>query len=577
MNQLCKNLVTKNFMFKNALNSVKYINNKNFLLTQAISCLSSLRILNNAETFKTSQRLYVTNTDSTSSYKVKYDREEKGEFQPRNRDYSRKPNFRNRPEFEDRNDRFGSKEEDFENAEPVEPTGTKVDYLNKEHHNFGNFNIPEKLLARLKELGYTQPFEIQEKTLPHTLAGKDLVGKAFTGSGKTLAFAIPIISQIIKSENKNSRYPKCLVLSPTRELCLQLTKTIQDLAPDMKCLSIVGGTGYEYQISALNQKVDIVCATPGRLKDLMNRKNFIPDDIEIICLDEADELLNPNFQEQIHDVIEMTNKKQMLMFSATINKSVQGIIGTYMKNPVTVDLTEGQKQKLPANIEHFVVKAGESNFNDIIVHCIDKFKSERCIVFTNMKRDAIRLNFNLSRNGFRCSDLHSDLSQRKREDILRKFRTGYYNIIIATDVAARGIDIPEVDLVIQAGAPSNGVDFYIHRSGRTGRAGRAGRSILIEDGTKENFMRMITRLVKFKPLELPDHMAEKISLPTNFEERPRSFNERPRSFDGRPRNFDERPRFKKNYESRDYDRSNMNRFTKSFNKDRNYERFYKDE
>ncbi|RNA12717.1 DEAD-box ATP-dependent RNA helicase 53-like [Brachionus plicatilis] len=205
----------------------------------------------------------------------------------------------------------------------------------------------------------------------------------------------------------------------------------------------------------------------------------------------------------------MTSKKQMLMFSATINKSVQGLIAKYMTNPVTVDLTEGQKQKLPANIEHLSVKTHNSLYDQIILHCLNQFKSERCIIFSNMKRDAIRLNFFLARNGFKTSDLHSDLSQRKREIILEKFRKGSLDIIVATDVAARGIDIPEVDLVIQAGAPANGIDFYIHRSGRTGRAGRVGRSVLIDDGTKPNFTRMINRLISFKALELPDWLAQK--------------------------------------------------------------------
>ncbi len=241
------------------------------------------------------------------------------------------------------------------------------------------------LLSRLKELGYDRPFEIQEATLRQSLEGRDLVGKAFTGSGKTLAFAIPIISKILNSPNKASLNPKCLILSPTRELCLQLQTCIQDLAPYLKCLAIYGGADYLSQVRPLRGKVDIVCATPGRLRDLMQRGDFVTKDIETVCLDEADVLLNPQFQEQIQDVIELSNKKQMLMFSATINKNVVELVKKYMDNPAFIDLTKGQRFKLPANIEHCLVKYESRDPTPLISHYISEYSADKCIVFTSTK------------------------------------------------------------------------------------------------------------------------------------------------------------------------------------------------
>ncbi len=258
-----------------------------------------------------------------------------------------------------------------------------TDYSNAD--SFDKYNLPAELLKRMKELGYEKPFEIQEATLKQSLEGRDLVGKAFTGSGKTLAFAIPIITKILNSANRTSRNPKCLILSPTRELCLQLQTCIQELAPYLKCLAIYGGADYNSQVMPLRGKVDIVCATPGRLRDLMQRGTFVTSDIETVCLDEADELLNPQFQEQIQDVIELSNKKQMLMFSATINKNVVELVRKYMQDPVFVDLTKGQRFKLPANIEHCLVRCDHRDPTALISHYISEYSAEKCIVFTKTK------------------------------------------------------------------------------------------------------------------------------------------------------------------------------------------------
>jgi len=215
--------------------------------------------------------------------------------------------------------------------------------------------------------------------------------------------------------------------------------------------------------------------------------------------------LTPNFIEQIKDVIEATNKSQMLMFSATINKSVSGLVKKYMKEPVVVDLTGGKKQQIPENIEHFIVRASERNHVQLIQHFLDEFKSQRCIVFSQTKRYATTLNYKLNGLGIKTSDLHSDISQSRRENILEKFRRGFFKVLVATDVAARGIDIPEIDLILQLNAP-NTVDYYIHRSGRTGRGGRPGKSILIDDGKSSMVPRELFRLIKFKEISVPSEI-----------------------------------------------------------------------
>lgn len=406
-----------------------------------------------------------------------------------------------------KNKRFNDKYEQIgmEDAEPVEYNNKNLQYASE--NEFDKYDLNADFLNHLKELGYKKPFEIQEKTLDYTLGGRDLVGKAFTGSGKTLAFAIPIINKILNCQNLMSPYPKCLILSPTRELCLQLTRCFQELAPNLRCLAIYGGSDYESQIRPLRRGIDIICATPGRLNDLINRNYFVTKEIETICLDEADELLTPNFELQIKDVIQMSNTKQMMMFSATINKNVVKLIRQYMKDPKFVDLTEGQKFKLPTNIDHCVIRYNRNNHAELIKHYLNEYKSDRCIVFTNTKIDAKVLNEDLYDIGIKSNDLHSDHSQNKRARILGDFRKGKTNVLVATDVAARGLDIQEVNLVVQIGFPMSGVEYYIHRSGRCGRAGRIGTSIMVLN-SHEKIDRELIRLVKLTELDIPAYIQD---------------------------------------------------------------------
>jgi superfamily II DNA/RNA helicase len=349
---------------------------------------------------------------------------------------------------------------------------------------------------------------------------------------------------------------------------MQLKNAIQELDPSLRCVAIYGGTQLANQIQQLNGHVDIVCATPGRLRDLMQRQNFNPSQIEMVCLDEADELLTPNFFEQIEEVLDaVSDQKQMLLFSATINDNVRDLINKYSRSPKVIDLTSGQAHKLPENVKHFIMDAPQVGHADVAQWLIAQYNSERCILFTNTKRNAISISTQLNDNGIRSFDLHSDHSQSKREKTFRDFRRGLFKVLVATDVASRGIDIPEVDLVVHSGVPPNGLDYYIHRSGRTGRGGRPGTSILLSTNERMESSRLhdIKRVVKFTTLPVPQDLKEKFSkmrVDDRYNQtRPFGSNRGYGSNRYEPKSNYESNRYEP-YESRDNDRAN--RFTPKY-------------
>lgn len=604
MSHLFRSLLAKGFLNQRAINQISKLSFSNNVF------LPALAINSNFDSIK--KRSLVNHTppsNQTVQTEKNTEDEYENDYRPSN-SISRNNNFRSNfnKDFNRQPNKFVNREiseqVDNEDAEPVEYTNEVIDYSKQGDMNgFAKYDLPAELLERMNVLGYNKPFEIQEKTLEETLKGRDLVGKAFTGSGKTLAFAIPIIAKILNSPNKH-RNPKCIVLSPTRELCIQLQKCIQELAPKLRCLAVYGGGNYGEQMSYFRGHVDIICATPGRLKDFMGKNVFNIDSIETVCLDEADELLTPNFQEQIQDVLELSNKKQVLMFSATINKNVVSLIRQYMENPAFVDLTKGQKYKLPSNIEHCLVRTRSSyDVSPLITHYLKEEGTDRCIVFCKTKMQAKQLNQQLRRQRISASDLHSDYSQSRRSSILSQFRNGQLNVLVATDVAARGLDIPEVNLVIQIGFPANGVEYYIHRSGRCGRAGRVGKCILIDDGLSSIDSELF-RLVKFTRLQIPEEVQEKMEATmgddrnNNFDDSmynnrsssnfTSNYNNRSRSYDSN-RSYDSpsynnnRQGYNKSYDnsssyqnrSRSYDSPNQQNSYNNYNRSRSYDSYNK--
>ena len=368
---------------------------------------------------------------------------------------------------------------------------------------FSELGLNQALVKRLSALGFHTAFNIQAKTLPHSLAGRHVLGKAITGSGKTLAYAVPIVHKLMATAA--SRHPRALVITPTRELCRQVTSSVTSLSEDLNCVSLYGGDSYIKQERELNYGVDVVCATPGRLNDHVSKGRLSLEHVDILILDEADELLRPGFMEQIESVLEcLPDSKQMMLFSATLPSDVKYIIKQYMSNPVTVDLTTAST-RVPTSVTHQVMKVEQRNRFSVIHDLLQVNNPQRAIVFTPTKVQASELGSYLSRRGISATALHSDLSQQVRETSMENFRRGRTKVIAATDVAARGIDIPEIDLVIQVDPPPSGIDFYIHRSGRTGRKGLSGTSILLltPSLTTNDFFRDLKRVVKVKMVSPP--------------------------------------------------------------------------
>ncbi len=365
--------------------------------------------------------------------------------------------------------------------------------------------LSSTLIQRLNKLGFKSACDIQAETLPHTLNGKDVIGRAVTGSGKTLAFAIPVIEKLMAS--KRGLGPRAIAIAPTRELCKQIMQSIEALCDDLNCVALYGGDSYFRQENELQRGVDIICATPGRLTDHVNRGNVNLKDVEFLILDEADELLTPDFSLQIEDILNDTPRtKQMILFSATMPNNIHQLTDEHMTDPVMIDLVES-KGIMPSSINHQVMMV-HSNIRDrIVVNLIHMRTPKRAIVFTNTKRHASSLGRFLVRNGISATSVYSsDLSQKVRESCLQSFRKGDTKVIVATDLAARGIDIPEIDLVIHCEQPS-GVDYYVHRSGRTGRQGQVGTSILLLCPSRESsdFLDLLKESIDIETIQPLSH------------------------------------------------------------------------
>ncbi|RDD43051.1 Nucleolar RNA helicase 2 [Trichoplax sp. H2] len=389
---------------------------------------------------------------------------------------------------------------------PTQHLKNRLQPIDEDVDNFAQFPLDETLVSRLHQLGFNRPFQIQAVSLPYTLNGRDVLGKALTGSGKTLAFALPIIQKLSQGEKTGN--PRAIVIAPTRELCSQVHGCIADLSSTIKSVALYGGTAYGPQTSKLRRGADVICATPGRLNDHLKRNNFVLDDVQLLILDEADEMLTPNFREQIEDILQDSpQNKQVLMFGATMPRYIKEIAKKYLKTPEVIDITK-KGSPFPKTVTHKAVKLLNWSCRSLAVrNIIEEEGIQRSVVFVTTKgQPSIPINHLTFGNSFMTNfyiltstikveandlaqkinsfglpvkPLHSDLSQNKREEIIEAFRVGKLKAIVATDVAARGLDIPETDLVIQVAPPPNGFDFYVHRTGRTGRAGRSGVAVLI--------------------------------------------------------------------------------------------------
>ncbi|KAL9429785.1 hypothetical protein AB3S75_031584 [Citrus x aurantiifolia] len=363
--------------------------------------------------------------------------------------------------------------------------------------------LPGRLAESLEKRGITHLFPIQRAVFEPALQGRDLIARAKTGTGKTLAFGIPILKRLTEGYEqaislRRSRLPKVLVLAPTRELARQVEKEIKESAPYLNTVCVYGGVSYNTQQNALSRGVDVVVGTPGRIIDLINNSSLKLGEVEYLVLDEADQMLAVGFEEDVELILEnLPPKRQSMLFSATMPSWVKKLSRKYLDNPLNIDLVGNQDEKLAEGIKLYAISTTATSKRTILSDLITVYaKGGKTIVFTQTKRDADEVSLALT-SIIASEALHGDISQHQRERTLNGFRQGKFTVLVATDVAARGLDIPNVDLVIHYELP-NDPETFVHRSGRTGRAGKEGTAILMFTSSQRRTVRSLERDVGCK-------------------------------------------------------------------------------
>ncbi len=340
---------------------------------------------------------------------------------------------------------------------------------------FTESNLSPDLLKAIGDLGYEQPTEIQKQTIPFILSDtRDLIALAATGTGKTAAFSLPILDMI----DDNSRKIQFLVLCPTRELCLQITKDIKNYTkymPNLKSTAVYGGSSITEQIRSLREKPQIIVGTPGRVIDLINRKALDFSEIQWLVLDEADEMLSMGFKDDLETILSETpNEKQTFLFSATMNREVERISKNYLTEPHKISV--GSINAVKKNISHEYYVVGYRQKKEALKRLIDANPNQYSIIFCRTKMETQDVADFLMQNGYAADALHGDLSQAQRDTVMKKFRLKNIDILVATDVAARGLDVDSLTHVMHFSLPDD-PEVFVHRSGRTGRAGKDGISM----------------------------------------------------------------------------------------------------
>lgn len=364
----------------------------------------------------------------------------------------------------------------------------RIDDQGEASATFSALGVPPDLVAVLEAAGLTSPFPVQRLCIPDALAGRDVCGKAKTGSGKTLAFGLPLVERVARA---GPRRPTGLVLLPTRELAVQVADVLRPLAEarGLRLVAVYGGTQMSKQVAALEEGAEIVVATPGRLIDLIDRKVADMADVGLVVLDEADRMADMGFMPQVEWVLRHIDRAhQTLLFSATLDGGIQGLVDRYQRDPVFHEV--GSTTPTVDRMAH----------RFLLVHEMDKHRVaaavsrsvSRCLVFTNTKRAADRLARQLVDDGVDAKAIHGDLRQEVRERALKRFSAGTLPVLVATDVAARGLDIDDVDIVLQADPPPD-PKTYLHRAGRTARAGAAGLAVTLVLWNEELEVRRLKR------------------------------------------------------------------------------------
>ncbi len=355
---------------------------------------------------------------------------------------------------------------------------------------FSELGLPQSLLDSVEKLGYERPSPIQALTIPPLLAGKDVVGISQTGSGKTAAFGLPALAKI----DFGLRAAQVLVVCPTRELAVQVCEEIHRLGssmPELRAVPVYGGAAMDRQIRALRGGTQIVVGTPGRLQDHLRRKTFDPSQIKLVVLDEADRMLDMGFRDDMEELLaEMPEDRQTIYFSATMNKNVERLIEGFSKNPTRLEVE--QKTKTVSTIDQSYYEVRNRSKIEVVSRLLDMYPQRLGIVFCNTKRAVDECVEALLARGYAADRLHGDLTQMMRDRVIKRFREGIIELLVATDVAARGLDIDDVDVVFNYDLPQDPED-YVHRIGRTGRVGRDGRAISFVFGREIYRMQAVER------------------------------------------------------------------------------------
>jgi ATP-dependent RNA helicase DeaD len=357
--------------------------------------------------------------------------------------------------------------------------------------NFEDFDLSKETMKSISEIGFEEPTPIQVSAIPLIMSGRDIVGQAQTGTGKTAAFGIPIVEKCQKGRN-----PFAIILEPTRELAVQVAQEINKIGKHKKIsvLPVYGGTSIERQIKTFQRGVNVVVGTPGRVIDHLNRKTLSLADVKIVVLDEADEMLDMGFIEDMETILKaIPSERQSLLFSATIPQPIMNIARRYMKNPEKI--RANTKDVIVPKIRQIFYEVREPDKVNALSKLLDVEDPQLAIVFCHTKRDVDEVSMKLGQMGYNAGALHGDFTQARRDEVMGKFKAGMLDILVATDVAARGLDIKDVTHVINYSIPQN-PDSYVHRIGRTGRAGKSGIAITLVNPREYRHLRLIEKTAK---------------------------------------------------------------------------------
>lgn len=363
---------------------------------------------------------------------------------------------------------------------------------------FRNLGISEAVIKALSQMGFEEPTPIQTQTIPPAMAGKDLIGQAQTGTGKTAAFGIPLVDKITTESEKI----QAIVLTPTRELAIQVAEELNRIGnyANIFTLPIYGGQEIERQIKGLKKRPPIIVATPGRLMDHMRRKTIRLDQIHTVILDEADEMLNMGFLEDIETILQETPEtRQTLLFSATMPAPIQALARRFLRDPELISVKS--KEVTVPLVEQYYLELQERQKFDVLCRLLDIQSPELAIIFGRTKRRVDELTEGLKKRGYSAEGIHGDLTQAKRDTVIRWFRSGTTEILVATDVAARGLDITGVTHVYNFDIPQDS-ESYVHRIGRTGRAGQTGTAITFASPRELDHLRTVERNTKRKIIRM---------------------------------------------------------------------------